>query len=137
MSKHLQEYLDCYCSWNKNCNPQSPLFTFDGKRSINPGTVSITFHQLMPKLHLVIPPGISYPRLHCLRHSFAVGTLLKWYRSGVDPTQQLIHLSTFLGHVDPTTTAIYLKMTPELLEVANEKFEKFSASLLKGGIKDE
>jgi site-specific recombinase XerD len=46
-----------------------PLFCLRGGRPINPGTVSITFHALIPRLHLWIPPGVSPPRLHDLRHS--------------------------------------------------------------------
>jgi hypothetical protein len=54
------------------------------------------------------------PHLHCLRHSFAVGTLLHWYPTGIDPSRRLIHLSTFMGHVCPSSTAVYLTITPEL-----------------------
>jgi len=54
-----------------------PLFCLRGGRPINPGTVSQTFHALVPRLHLQIPPGVSPPRLHDLRHSFAVGIPIK------------------------------------------------------------
>ena len=46
-----------------------PLFCLRGGRPINPGTVSQTFHALVPSLGLQIPPGISPPRLHDLRHN--------------------------------------------------------------------
>jgi integrase len=71
------------------------------------------------------------PRLHCLRHSFAVGTLLRWYRSGINPQQRLWDLSTFMGHVHPASTAVYLTITVELLEQANQRFNNFAAPLLK------
>jgi len=67
------------------------------------------------------------------RHSFAVATLLGWYRSGVDPGQRLLHLSTFLGHVDPASTAVYLTITSELLAAAAKRFERFAAPALTGG----
>ncbi len=70
------------------------------------------------------------PRLHSLRHSFAVATLLRWYRAGIDPGQRLIHLSTFLGHVDPISTAWYLTVTAELLDEANTRFEQFAAPVI-------
>ena len=54
---------------------QEPLFTFDQLRSIHPGTASQVFHRLVATLDLPIPEGISRPRLHDLRHSFAVGCL--------------------------------------------------------------
>ena len=70
----------------------------------------------------MIPPGVDTPRLHDLRHSFAVATLLRWYREGIDPNQRLLQLATFLGHVDPTSTAVYLTITDELLVQANTRF---------------
>ena len=103
-----------------------PLFSFDGRRSVHPGTASQTFHHLVPGLELCVPQGVSSPRLHCLRHSFAVGCLLRWYREGIDPSERLYRLSTFMGHVDPTSTAVYLTITPELLDAANKRFEAFA-----------
>jgi len=55
------------------------------------------------------------PRLHDLRHSRAVNTLIDWYREGVDVQAQLPVLSTYLGHVDPANTYYYLSAAPELL----------------------
>jgi integrase len=64
--------------------------------------------------------------VHDLRHSFAVATLLRWYREGVDPNRRLIHLATFLGHVDPNSTAVYLTITDELLREADQRFHDFA-----------
>src|SRR5438132_72715 len=77
----------------------APLFTFDGRRCVHPGTASQTFHALVSTLGLAIPDGVSPPRLHDLRHSFAVGCLLRWYHEGLDPASRLQHFSTFMGHV--------------------------------------
>jgi len=104
----------------------SPLFTFDGRRCMHPGTASQVFHALVRTLGLTIPDGVSTPRLHDLRHSFAVGCLLRWYRDGADPASRLNQLSTFMGHVDPTSTAVYLTITPGLLSQANHRFEAFA-----------
>jgi integrase len=104
----------------------APLFTFDGRRCIHPGTASQVFHALVRTLRLTIPDGVSPPRLHDLRHSFAVGCLLRWYRDGSDPARKLNQLSTFMGHVDPTSTAVYLSITPGLLSQANLRFEAFA-----------
>jgi len=57
-------------------------------------------------------------RLHDLRHSFAVRTLLEWYRAGVDVQAKLPVLSTYLGHIDPKSTYWYLSAAPELLALA-------------------
>jgi site-specific recombinase XerD len=107
-----------------------PLFCLRGGRPINPGTVSQTFHAMVPSLNLQIPPGISPPRLHDLRHSFAVGALTRWYRLGLDPQTKLLALSTFMGHGDISSTAVYLTPTPELLEHANRRFWAFAAATL-------
>ena len=103
-----------------------PLFTFDGIRSVHPCTASQTFHQLVLALQLPVPDGVSPPTLHSLRHGFAVGCLLRWYREGLDPAARLHRLSTFMGHVDPSSTAVYLTITPALLDEANRRFERFA-----------
>jgi integrase len=104
----------------------APLFSFDGQRSVHPGSASQVFHRLVTDLAFPVPDGVSPPVLHCLRHSFAVGCLLRWYREGTDPQQQLFRLSTFMGHVDPVSTAVYLTITPQLLAEASRRFEAFA-----------
>ena len=98
-------------------------------KPLRPETICQTFHHLIPQLGLAIPPGIDPPRLHCLRHSFAVQTLLHWYRTDVDPGRRLFHLATFMGHVSVESTAWYLTITDELLEEASRRFERFAARI--------
>jgi site-specific recombinase XerD len=112
-------------------DPGAPLFTFDGHTYVSPGTVSQTFLHLTRRLGLAPPLGGSSPRLHDLRHSFAVGTLLRWYRQGIDPAARLQHLSTFLGHVSPVSTAVYLTITDELLREASQRFKKSVEPILR------
>lgn len=128
LADRLGHYIE-QCHGEK---PESdaPLFSFTQRGCISPGTISQTFHKLLPKLNLPIPPGISPPRLHDLRRSFAVRTLLRWYREGIDPNSRLMHLATFLGHVDPNSTAVYLPITEELLSEADRRFR---AAAPKGG----
>lgn len=123
---HQQEHRDAL-------DPTKPLFSFDpsGVKPINPSTITQTFHALWPRLGLKVPIGSAPPRLHCLRHSFAVNTLLRWYRSGINPQTRLWDLSTFMGHVHPASTAVYLTITTELMEEANQRFNRFAAPLLK------
>jgi integrase len=108
-------------------------FSFDKRKRtpIGTNTISWTFHKLLPALRLTVSPGVAPPHLHCLRHSFAVGTLLRWYQAGVDPMARLLDLSTFLGHVSPSSTAVYLTITTELLECASERFAHFAANSRK------
>jgi integrase len=111
--------------------PDTAIFSFTRRGAVHPGTISQTFHHLVPRLGLTLPPGVAPPRVHDLRHAFAVGTLLRWYRDGVDPATRLFHLSTFLGHVSPSSTAVYLTITSGLLSAANRRFEGFAAPVLK------
>lgn len=125
MAALLHHYLELRGS--AACSPDTPVFSFTRRGGVSPGTISQTFHKLVPRLGLVVPAGVAPPRAHGLRHAFAVGTLLRWYRSGIDPAGRLFHLATFLGHVSPTSTAVYLTITPELLEEANRRFERLAA----------
>jgi site-specific recombinase XerD len=126
----LHEYLDARNQRARSLAPDAPLFSFGRDRGLNPGTISQVFHRMVPRLGLHIPPGTAPPRAHDLRHSFAVGTLLRWYRDGLDPAARLLRLSTFLGHVDPASTAVYLTITQDLLQEANRRFEKFVRPVL-------
>lgn len=63
-------------------------------------------------------------RPHDLRHSFAVATLLRWYRQGVDVDAWMPRLSTYLGHAAPTSTYWYLTATPELMAIARRRLER-------------
>jgi integrase len=71
-------------------------------------------------------PGHQGPALHALRHSFAVGRLLAWYRAGTDVRAQLPNLSVYLGHLGMVETYRYLSATPELLTVAGEMFGRYA-----------
>jgi integrase len=63
------------------------------------------------------------PRPHDLRHSFAVRTLLNWYRAGEDVESKLPLLSTYLGHVSPASTYWYHTAAPELLTLVSKRLE--------------
>jgi integrase/recombinase XerD len=66
---------------------------------------------------------LSPPRLHDLRHTFAVRTLLGWYRTGQDVHAKIPSLSTYLGHREPASTYWYLSAAPELLALAAARQE--------------
>jgi site-specific recombinase XerD len=128
----LCNYLEAKTQRVGNLSLQEPLFSFTQRGEIHPGTVSQAFHHLVPRLEIQIPPWCSSPRVHDLRHSFAVGTLLRWYRNGIDPGAGLLKLATFLGHANVTSTAVYLTITTELLQEANRRFEAFAQPVLSG-----
>ena len=80
-------------------------------------------------LALVRAVGLAHarprrPRLHDLRHSFAVATLRDWYRTGVDVDARLPWLSTYLGHVSPSSTYWYLTAHPDLLRLAHRRLAR-------------
>jgi len=74
--------------------------------------------------------GRFQPRLHDIRHTFALNRLISWYRQGADVQRLLPCLSTYLGHVDVTATQRYLTMTPELLHEASLRFRRYA---MEGG----
>jgi integrase len=79
--------------------------------------VSETFRRLVDTAG-VGAGALSPPRLHDLRHTFAVATLLRWYRSDEDVQAKIPALSTYLGHREPSSTYWYLSAAPELLALA-------------------
>lgn len=111
------------------------LFSWNDRSPISTNSICNTFRDvLLPQLALVVPLGVFGPHVHGLRHSFAVRTLLNWYRQGTAPADRLHYLSTFLGHTRPASTAVYLTITGELLEAANERFEAFAPELAIGAV---
>jgi len=86
--------------------------------------VQSTFHQLVYRAGPTPRSAACRPRLHDLRHGFAVRTLLDAYRDGGDPGARLALLSTYLGHVDPGKTYWYLSAAPELLQLAGDRLER-------------
>ena len=64
------------------------------------------------------------PRIHDLRHTFAVRTLANWYRTGKDAAQEMIKLTTYLGHSNPASTYWYIEAVPELLGLASQRAVK-------------
>ena len=69
--------------------------------------------------------GRQSPCLHSFRHSFAVHRLTAWYRQGADVQRLLPVLSTYLGHANLAGTQVYLSMTPELLQQASLRLQRF------------
>jgi integrase len=73
------------------------------------------------------------PRIHDLRHTFAVRTISGWYRKGLDPDREMIKLSTYLGHAKPELTYWYIEAVPELLQLASRRAERALAAASSEG----
>ena len=86
--------------------------------------VHCTFRDLRRRAGLASRSAACRPRIHDVRHSFAVRTLLDWYRAGVEVQPRLPLLSTYLGHVHPKDTYWYLTAAPELLQIAAERLDR-------------
>jgi integrase/recombinase XerD len=71
------------------------------------------------------------PRIHDLRHSFAIQCLLRWYREDADVQSQLPKLAMYMGHVSIASTAYYLRWIPELAQAASDRFESSFGELVQ------
>jgi integrase len=86
--------------------------------------VGHTFRTVVRRAGLTPHSAACRPRLHDVRHRFAVCTFLDAYRHGHDPDARLSLLSTYLGHVDPRNTYWYLSAAPELLQLAGDRLQR-------------
>jgi integrase/recombinase XerD len=106
---------------------QSPFFTMRAGTRVKTDSLQHRFRRLCARAGIRRSDGASYqPRLHDLRHSFAVHRLTTWYRQGKDVQKLLPQLSAYLGHASLADTQVYLTMTPELLAEANARFERYA-----------
>ena len=105
--------------------PSAPSFFVSTRGTrLNTHTITHAFAALLDDAGIAAPPGRRRPRLHDLRHSFTVASLLDFYRDGGDVAARLPLLSTWLGHVDPKSTYWYLQAVPELLALAAGRLEQ-------------
>jgi integrase/recombinase XerD len=98
-------------------------------KGLNVSIVRHAFIQVSRRIGLRAPDDTHGPRLHDLRHTFAVRTLTDWHRSGINPEQRLPLLSTYLGHVKVSDTYWYLSAVPELLGAVSTRLENFLGDL--------
>jgi integrase/recombinase XerD len=105
----------------------APFFTAWADSRINRNTLQASFRRLCEHAGIRRDADARYqPRLHDLRHTFAVHRLTSWYRQGADVAKLLPQLSVYLGHVNLAGTQVYLSMTPALLHEAGTLFERYA-----------
>lgn len=103
-------------------DPRSPAFFLSSVgTALTRSGVARTLRQLTTSMG--IRTDTVHPRAHDLRHSFAVQTLVRWHRSGVDVDAAMPRLSTYLGHIAPADTYWYLSAVPELMELAAQRLD--------------
>lgn len=99
--------------------PQTgPLFVGCRGARLNKNTARAAFRQIADAADLPVNPGAAPPRLHDLRHTFAVNSVIDAHRQGTDVDARIAVLATYLGHVDPVYTYWYLTASPELMMLA-------------------
>jgi integrase/recombinase XerD len=104
------------------------LFVSTAGTRMDQSRVSKIFNRLTRQVGLVPRSASCRPRIHDLRHSFAVTTILDAYRRGEDVPAVLPRLATYLGHTDPKHTYWYLDAAPELLAIAADLLETQSGA---------
>jgi len=117
----LQDYAAFQDALHAPTKTSAFFLTITGKRLIY-ATVGTTFRMLCTQT-AVGAQRQRPPRLHDLRHTFAVNTLVRWYRQGLNVHAKMPYLSAYLGHRDPTSTYWYLSAAPELLALAADRIE--------------
>lgn len=118
----LAAYLKARHQYRHRADPEATFFVNEWRRPCSYGTVVGTFLDIARRTGVRGAPTQRGPRLHDLRHTFAVHRLLAWYRDGGDVQARLPLLSTYLGHVSLISTQIYLNITAELLQEAARRF---------------
>lgn len=122
--KSTQEALQEYARFRDGIYPKSRSFLVSERgRRLGYCAVLATFVRVSREIGLRGPSESHGPRMHDLRHRFAVSTLVSWYREGVDIERRIHILSAFLGHVKFSYTYWYLSAVPELLQLAVARLE--------------
>src|SRR5262249_41929470 len=129
IGQHLTKVLSDYARWRTVTYPSPDVdgrfFLGRGGAALCRHTLNDAFQRLRQYAGVRRSADSSYqPRLHDLRHTFAVNRTT-WYRQGADVQRLVYHLSVYLGHAKLADTQVYLTMTPELLQQASTRFERY------------
>ena len=123
----LREYERWLSVTHPSTNAGSHFFVGRDGAKLHTSTLDSAFRRLRQQAGVQRSDGGRFqPRLHDLRHTFAVHRLTAWYRQGADVQRLVYHLSVYLGHAHLADTQVYLTMTPELLGHANAFFERYA-----------
>jgi len=127
-ANRLNQYIQNYKS-TLPLKEDSPLFVNIRTKPLTYNSAYCAFIKTLNKS--AITKNDSGPRLHDFRHSFAVHRLLQWYQTEQDINAKLPFLSTYMGHVDITSTQVYLQAANELLQAGCERFYNFFINHIK------
>jgi integrase len=130
-----RDVLESYARKRDGVFPRSrtpAFFVSDRRQRLTKWCAQDNFAEVSRQIGLRPKTGGPFgrgPRLHDLRHRFAVTTLIHWYRSGADVEREMPKLATYLGHARVVDVYWYLQAVPELLELATKRSERIA----KGG----
>lgn len=111
--------------------PKSPSFFVSERGTrLTQWSVRYTFVKLSREIGLRAPHDSHGPRVHDMRHTFAVKTLLRWYQAGVDVERHMPELATYLGHAHVNNTYWYISAVPELLSLATMRLDTIEGGSL-------
>jgi site-specific recombinase XerD len=111
--------------------PKSPSFFVSERGTrLTHWSVRYTFVKLSHEIGLRAPHDSHGPRVHDMRHTFAVKTLLRWYQTGVDVERHIPKLATYLGHTHVNDTYWYISAVPELLSLATMRLDTIEGGSL-------
>lgn len=127
----LAKEIETYVRWRKKQkfpqDPTAPFFYGRDNKPLNSYTIEDIFVRIREKAGIHRIDNARYqPRLHDLRHTFAVHRLMSWYQENADVGQLLPVLSVYMGHTYLAATSAYLTMTKELLKEAGRRFENYA-----------
>jgi integrase/recombinase XerD len=118
----LAAYVLARSRFNHRVDSEAHLFVNEYHRPCSYAVANAVFLEIARRAGIRGAPGQRGPRLHDIRHAFAVHRLLGWYRDGSDVQARLPLLSTYMGHVCLVSTQVYLDITAELLHEAARRF---------------
>jgi integrase len=131
-NKALRAYLRQRLAAPFDTEPDTPLLCY-GERGRH-GYSGAWLGQAVTRLFIaadVTDADGRQPRVHDLRHSFAVQALMRWYRDGADVQSNLPRLAIYMGHVSIVSTAHYLHFLPAMRQLASERFEAAFGDLVQ------
>jgi len=111
---------------SRGTQPSEFFFHTDRAPALERAAVEKTFSRLRDRLGWTTHGRAGRPRIHDLRHTFAVRRLLRWYEEGAEVNRKILALATYLGHAKVTDTYWYLSAVPELMAVTAQRFEHFA-----------
>ena len=117
-------------------SPEAFLFLNHRRRPYSPDKFGEMFQSLLKKAGIHSSSGNHRPRVHDVRHSFALNCLLRWYQQGADLQAKLPLLATYMGHASVLSTQEYFNASPELLREACQQFERRYGSVIKPPTED-